>query len=161
MSKEEFLDELRITLQGEVPQNIISENIEYYNRYIMGEMRKGRTIESIMEELGSPRLIGRTIIDTQANIGTTNSASYSQNEYNEDFGQDDNKGGFGEQYEGNRGWDIRFGKSKINTWYGKLLFILSVICILIVFGFILNLLFPIILFGIFIWFVISLFNRRY
>ncbi|RDU24775.1 DUF1700 domain-containing protein [Anaerosacchariphilus polymeriproducens] len=156
MSKEEFLDELRIALQGEVSQNEISENLEYYDRYIASEIRKGRSIESVMEELGNPRLIARTIIDTHSNVKTSNSDTYySQDKYTED----NSTGGFQAEY-GNNGWDVRFGKFKLNTWYGKLLGVLFVIMCLVVLGLILNLLFPFILMGLAIWFLVVLLNKR-
>lgn len=166
MSKEEFLNELRIALQGEVSQNAINENIEYYNRYIMGEVRKGRTQESVMEELGNPRLIARTIIDTQANMENSGNmynsdkTSYAQEEYTDDYGQERKKGFHGE-FANNGGWDIRFGNLKLNTWYGKLIIFICVVFFIVIFGVLLNVLFPFILFGVGIWLLITLLNRRY
>lgn len=63
MNKEEFLRTLGAALSGEVPQHIIQENLRYYDNYISGEIAKGRTEEEIMNELGGPRIVARTIID--------------------------------------------------------------------------------------------------
>ena len=63
MSKEEFLQTLREALAGEVPEGLIQENVQYYDQYITAEMRKGRTAQNIIEELGGPRIIAKTIID--------------------------------------------------------------------------------------------------
>ena len=63
MEKEEFLRTLGGALSGEVPQHIIQENLRYYDNYISDEMRKGRTEADIIEELGGPRIIARTIVD--------------------------------------------------------------------------------------------------
>lgn len=64
MTKKEFLQELRIALQGQVPQAQVNEHLQYYDNYIMEESRKGRTEEQVIESLGSPRLIAKTIHQT-------------------------------------------------------------------------------------------------
>ena len=38
--------------------------LRYYDDYIRSERQKGRSEADIMEELGDPRLIARTILDT-------------------------------------------------------------------------------------------------
>lgn len=63
MNKQEFLDRLRTALTGEVSQPLISENVRYYDDYIMTEVRKGRSEDEVLIELGDPRLIAHTIID--------------------------------------------------------------------------------------------------
>ncbi len=69
MNREEFLQGLQSALSGEVPQNVVQENLRYYDDYIRGERQKGRTEEDVMSELGDPRLIARTIIDTTPGAG--------------------------------------------------------------------------------------------
>ncbi len=64
MNSEQFLNELEKALSGSISPSSVTENIRYYEEYIATERRKGRTDEEIMEELGDPRLIARTIIDT-------------------------------------------------------------------------------------------------
>ena len=63
MTKNEFLDGLRRALNGQVPPPTVSQNLEYYRSYIATEEYKGRSEEEILEALGDPRLIARTIID--------------------------------------------------------------------------------------------------
>ena len=58
MNREEFLQGLTKALTGEVPPEIVRENLRYYEEYIRAEMKKGRSENEIMEELGSPQ-IGR------------------------------------------------------------------------------------------------------
>lgn len=61
MNKKEFLDILRHTLSGEVSSEVIDQNMKYYDQYISsGSLR----VEEIIEQLGDPRLIARTIIET-------------------------------------------------------------------------------------------------
>lgn len=40
MSKQEFLQRLRETLTGEVPGNVIEDNIRFYDEYISTEVKK-------------------------------------------------------------------------------------------------------------------------
>ena len=65
MTKYEFLNDLKASLIGNVSGQIINENMQYYDEYISGEVRKGKTERETLDELGDPRLIARTIIDTQ------------------------------------------------------------------------------------------------
>lgn len=64
MTKEDFLSELRSSLTGSVSSKVINDNLLYYGDYIDTELRKGRGEEDIFGELGSPRLLARTIIET-------------------------------------------------------------------------------------------------
>lgn len=78
MDRQEFLKVLRQTLAGEVSAETVNENLNYYNDYIVTEMRKGRSESEVLQSLGDPRLIAKTIIDTH---GTGNSqASYVYDE---------------------------------------------------------------------------------
>ena len=63
MTKTEFLQILREELDGRVPYSVIQENLNYYNSYIDGETAKGRPELQVIEELGGPRIIARTIVD--------------------------------------------------------------------------------------------------
>lgn len=63
MEKQEFITVLSEALQGEVPSDVIRENLDYYRRYIAEETAKGRMEHEVLEELGDPRLIAKTIID--------------------------------------------------------------------------------------------------
>lgn len=63
MTKTEFLQILREELDGRVPYSVIQENLSYYNNYIDGEMAKGISDAQVIDDLGGPRLIARTIVD--------------------------------------------------------------------------------------------------
>ncbi|MEG0988238.1 MAG: DUF1700 domain-containing protein [Clostridium sp.] len=64
MKKTEFLQELEEALKGEVSSAVIQENLRYYDNYISQEAQKGRTEDEVIEEIGGPRLIAKTIIDS-------------------------------------------------------------------------------------------------
>ena len=63
MSKSEFLQGLKTELEGRLPHSIIQENLRYYDSYISEETAKGQTEDEVIESLGGPRIIARTIVD--------------------------------------------------------------------------------------------------
>lgn len=64
MTKQEFLEKMRVALNGRVPSAVVTENINYYEDYINVEIRKGRDEAEVLASLGDPRLIAKTIIQT-------------------------------------------------------------------------------------------------
>lgn len=65
MEKQEFLDKLRLSLNGRVATEILSDTLNYYEDYINTEVRKGRSEEEVLASLGDPRLLARTIAETK------------------------------------------------------------------------------------------------
>ncbi len=118
MNKDEFMQGLGEALSGEVPQAVKRENLRYYEDYIRTELNKGRTEGEIMEELGSPRLIARTIIDTTPGAGE---GAY------EDYGGENRQSQSGSQSPGGS-----FRYYDLNKWYWKLLGLFAVIVVLAV-----------------------------
>lgn len=91
MTRAEFIRELKESLEGHVPQSVIAENVRYYENYIEERKNTGRTESEIIEELGSPRLIARSIIDAadQGQMGSdVFEETYTENGQ-EDSWQDD------------------------------------------------------------------------
>lgn len=92
---------------GEVSNAVVYDNKQYYQRYIFREVKNGRSEKEVIDGLGDPRLIARTIIDME-NIENKN---YNPNvSFTEDI--DNTKQKFG---------NIYLGKLNLNTWYGKLI----------------------------------------
>lgn len=91
MDRVEFIRQLRIALSGSVNHIIIEDNVRYYEDYIDMEIRKGKPEEQILQELGSPRLIAKTIIETNKTAGT------SQEEYERGGATYDSEKGFTRQ----------------------------------------------------------------
>lgn len=83
MNKQEFIDRLRATLNGRVSPNLVIENVNYYEDYINTEMRKGRTETEVLQSPGDPRLIARTIIETNGSEAQAEqqSAEYQNSGY--------------------------------------------------------------------------------
>ncbi len=83
MTKEQFLSSLEEALIGNISPSLINENIRYYEEYIETEKRKGRTEEEVMEELGDPRLIAKTISDTADSSDKRGAGAIKDSYYNE------------------------------------------------------------------------------
>ncbi|WP_310601859.1 DUF1700 domain-containing protein [Anaerosporobacter sp.] len=82
MTKEEFIKDLRESLYTEIPSIEIESNIRYYSEYIDSQMSNGKTMDEVMSELGDPRLIARTIIETSKLSGSNKGHSkVYQDEY--------------------------------------------------------------------------------
>ena len=62
MTRVEFLEELKEVLAGKMNAGEIQSHVDYYNSYINEEMQKGKTEEEVLEELGSPFAIGKTLL---------------------------------------------------------------------------------------------------
>lgn len=64
MERQEFINGLKAALSGRLPAAEVEEHIDYYQDYINREIRSGRSGEEVLGELGDPRLIARTILQT-------------------------------------------------------------------------------------------------
>lgn len=125
MNKEEYLRGLEEALAGEVPASVIRENMNYYNSYLSQEMAKGRTVDEIAEEIGEPRIVARTIIDSceasGAAYGTDGDGYGTYEEGSYDTSYDRNPFG------GNSSPQIHY--FDLNKWYWKLLLILILLTV--------------------------------
>lgn len=83
MNKAEFIRRLEISLSDSVSSAIIAENVKYYNEYIENEKNNRRqSEEEVIEEIGDPRLIAKSIIN--ANVEATR----EENKTYDDIGED-------------------------------------------------------------------------
>ena len=132
MNREEFLRGLENALSGNVPPSVVRDNLRYYDDYIRSERQKGRSENDIMDELGDPRLIARTILDT-----TPGAAEGEYEEYHP-FGSFAGNSGRSSQQEnaqqtqsGGYSGSGNIHYYDLNKWYWKV--ILSVVVIAILF----------------------------
>lgn len=147
MTKYEFLKVLREALATELPQNEIDSNLMFYRDYIERESAH-KSEDSVIEELGDPRLIAHTIIDTykmNANVGYGSYQRYqrSSNTYQgEDYS--DSSSGYKEAYHQGTGSqeDMRYRQyqplhiTKLK-WYHKALMIgvgISLVALVLLIG---------------------------
>ncbi len=72
MTRNEFLDILESSQRGELPPAEVEVNLRYYREYIAGEVAKGRSEQQVLEDLGDPRLIARSILNAAGSAGNRN-----------------------------------------------------------------------------------------
>lgn len=138
MDRGEFLSILRESLEGFIPMDEVETNIEYYRNYFK---EASQSDKEVIEELGDPRLIARTIIDAyKASKGPM--ADYyteqARNEYSREHS---------ENYDTTEETYYRYGR-KIK-WYEKVIFWAVILLVLVV---VFGILFTVV--GIFVGYVL-------
>lgn len=161
MDKKEFLDILYNQLSGQMPEGNVAAHVQYYRNYIEDEQQKGRTEDEILTELGDPRLIARTLLDTElGNSGAPQSGnSYSgsaSSSYTESTSEYD---GYRNSSSGSNRVKHKSFKLDLTTWYGKLAVILIAIVVVILLCTILSVLIPIMIVAGVIMYVFRLRKR--
>lgn len=153
MTRYEFLARLKEALTLELDEHAVKEHVDYYSSYIMDALAQGRTEEEVLDELGDPWAIARSIIsmeETSSN-GRTVYESYDSVKNKSDSRYEEAGNAKTYSYQTN---------SKLKT----LLIILGIIGIIAVLftiiGGIISLLMPILVPVIVITLVFRLFNRR-
>ena len=179
MKKKEYLQKLREYLSYELPTQLVEKNISFYSGYIDDEVRNGKTIDEVIESLGDPQLIARSIVDAakSGNDGIPNTADdvdFSREVYGNgrgpedgiyDSGYDDggrSQGGYGTAHDG-AGNDARRGNG-IYVFHGGcftgIVIMLIVFCFLSMFGWIIGLLSPILMPICIVLLIMWLLSRR-
>lgn len=74
------MEKLRIALSGKVNSEVVADNTRYYEDYINTEIRKGKSEEEVLGMLGDPRLIARTIAETNPLPAGVKNGSYADEE---------------------------------------------------------------------------------
>ncbi len=121
MEKQEFLTILRQSLEGEIPDYEVENNIGYYEKYLIDDNSK--TVKEKLKELGEPRLIAKTIID--AYIANHDDSPYKGEYYShkEDYEETQNR-------ESRHQGSIRYYNWNTMAWYQKLITIVVSITII-------------------------------
>ena len=78
MSRREFLEVLRGQLSGQMTQGRAAAHVRYYEDYIQSQVRNGRSESDVLAELGDPRLIAKTLIDTDDSAAVYDESGYSE-----------------------------------------------------------------------------------
>ena len=165
MTKTEWLNILRETLMTELPKNEIDQNLAYYRDYMDREGAQ-RSEEDVLRELGEPRLIAKTIIDTykmqcggDGYNAYEESASYDYSNIFEQFGRQDTVDEDGHVERRMHGFHV----TKIR-WYHKAIFFavlaLLIMLVVIIGGVLLRVFFTIGLPVILVLMIIELIKRR-
>lgn len=175
MNREEFLEILNTQLQGEIPSTEVSQHLAYYDRFIQQKISQGQTEDQVLEELGDPRLIAKTLIDTEdiPNIqGFRQSFAYSAEESapaggdsapedDDEFqsqSQDEETGREDFQKENSQPKRARW--LNLSTWRGTLAAIAVALVIYVLLATLIGALLPVIGIALLAGIIISLINRR-
>ena len=146
MNRTEFLDTLRSQLSGQMHEGKVAAHVRYYEDYIQCQVRSGRIEQDVLQELGDPRLIARTLLDTDVDNGQMDYAEYST--YSDPSQENQTTGS-----EKVHVW-------KLDTWYSKLLGIVILLIIVFLLFHILVAVIPFFAFLAVILFIISLIKNR-
>lgn len=156
MDRGEFLSLLRKSLEGYIPMDEVESNLSFYRDYFE---ESDKSDKEIIEELGDPRLIARTIIDAykaskgpMADFYTEQARNEFRKEhserYDEESIQQNSKRHFGSSFK----------------WYEKLAFWLIVAVVIIVaiavIGFVIIYILPAILLIIIIKILVDYFSKN-
>lgn len=114
MSKEEFLRELEEALAGDVPEAVIRDNVSYYGSYLSQEMARGRSVEEIVDEIGEPFIVAKTIIEHCEASGECAGDGGYESSYQESYSDGGNRSQTQSPFPNMRYIDL-------NQWYWKLL----------------------------------------
>ena len=144
MSKQEFIDKLSAALNGRISPAQVQDNVNYYSDYINTQIRMGKSEEQVLEELGDPRLIARTI--TAANGQTADSTAA----YREYQGSS--------QSHGDESYSERKSRIGIPKWLWIIIGILILVVILGVVFSVLTFLLPVLVPILVVLFLVKLFR---
>lgn len=150
MNKKEFLDILYEQLSGQIPEGNVAAHVQYYRNYIEDAVTQGRTEAEVLNELGDPRLIARTLLDTDS---TTSGNPQTTGSYFEPY--TDNSYEYDNSSSGSKKVKSRSFHIDLSTWYGKLAVILIAAIVIVLLCTVLSVLIPVmVIFGI-VCFIIS------
>ncbi|MFI3171547.1 MAG: DUF1700 domain-containing protein [Eubacteriales bacterium] len=153
MDKFEFTNRLKEALLTKLDPTEIQEQVDFYYNYIEEEVRKGRSEQAVVEELGDPWAIAKNL---EGNIGQ----SAGKSDYNTGTsleGEDINRQSYGYGANKSFAWSSNSG---LGCWlvFGALLLI--IIAILYVFVGVVRIFAPILVPVIFILLIIKTFKKK-
>ena len=104
--------QLKKALGNDLDSHEVQIHVDYYAEYIDGELKNGRSEEEILNELGDPWVIARSIIDSPVNDSNYSGNSSTCDTYDDDSYNKDSS-----------------GYDKMPQWK-KVLWIIAAVCIL-------------------------------
>lgn len=151
MSKQEFTDGLRRSLSTIQDYTYVNDTISYYENYIETQIRMGKTEEEVMQELGNPRLIAKSILATYESEVEEEDGfrEYEENSFSRNHHMGETMFGF-------NGRQIR-----MPSWLAKTLGILLLIAVFFVLITVLSWLAPYIFLGVIAYIIYKAFFGKY
>ena len=174
MDKREFLEILKGQLSGQMPEERVDGHVRYYRDYIEDAVRRGKSEDVVIGELGDPRLIAKTLVDTGAVP-----ERFSSGEENGSGGYGGGSGGgygsgsagYGDSGSGYEGYGdadsgAGYGKPKrvrrldLSTWWGKAIVILIAAAALALLFVALSVILPVFVIGCVVIYLVSHFRKK-
>ena len=157
MTKQEFLDSLRAALSSRVGTRAVAENISFYEDYINTQVRMGKSEAQVIEELGDPRLLARSIAEAEKRAGTGSEpeAEYQRADSSYGYGTGQ-RGAYGYSYDarqrGSKGY-------RVPLWLVIVIILLVVVLTLSLVFSVISFLLPILIPVMLVVFTVRLFRR--
>lgn len=152
MNKEDFFNELKECLEGEVSEAEYRDSLSYYRDYFKEQEMLGKTEQEILSELGDARLIAHSIIDAH---GLEKEVARPQGYYDE-YTADNYSSSYEDPHEEIVN-DPQPGP--LDHLFSSIGRVVLIIAVLLVAGIALNLLLPVFVVIIAIVVIMSLFGR--
>lgn len=152
MYRTEFLGILKSQLSGQMQEGKVAAHLRYYEDYIQSKVRSGINEEEAIKALGDPRLIAKTLLDTDIDNGiyeeeASSSQGYSRGSYNSQSTDSASS----------RRW---YKKLDLSTWYGKLIVIATAALIIFLLVTVLTAVAPFFIMLAIVLFVLSKLRKR-
>ncbi len=134
---DDFLYALKLELENKVTEDQMIDQLNLYREYIMKEMNGGKSLEAVLRKLGDPSLIAKLIVESyekrekqaQRKDNWDMMATMTAEEINARIQNPER--GIRAEFIPDKGWDVRLGKLKLNSWYGTLI-ILGVVLVIFI-----------------------------
>lgn len=123
MTRYEFINGLKNALENNLNSHSVQEHVNYYNEYISGEIRNGRSETDVIAELGDPWAIAKTIISSEE----TGSSNYEEYSYTSA-----DRASFDNDSSGRASGSPKVHIFGLNSWWKKLLLILGIIGVVMI-----------------------------
>lgn len=154
MTRNEFLEKLKEALSAEMDMHEIQSHLNYYTDYIDTELKNGQSEEDVLDELGDPWIIAKSLVEAP---GNTYGGQVYESCPDADERRSSDYGGYEED-------SHRVHVFGIDAWWKKLLLVIvivGIVCLLfaIVSG-IVSFVAPVAVPLIVLWLVVRFFKNR-
>ena len=106
MSRHEFIEILQAYLNRSLAPSLVADHINYYEEYIRSRVALGENEQEVLLQLGDPRLIARTILQTH---GGAENGTFGQSVYEETYGS---AGAYGNRQDDYRDVTVKSGSDR-------------------------------------------------
>ncbi len=124
MNKQEFLNKLLEALLENMDRRSAQKHMDYYDIYISSEVKKGKSEQEVVEALGNPRLIVKSIVN-RGDFQGTPEVFESENE-KKNFSNNRNNSNNNDK----KDFNVYINGKHINPIIAKIISIISIILIL-------------------------------